>query len=156
MQNRKIYNKFIVCLACSLMMIIAKTTIADSYTYGYPLRVTGEQGDPWALPKTPGSSPGFQQKPTTQGQQYQSRQIEKYDQGSRFITPEILESIKQQQIQTQLMPENKQRQLLPRQPTQNYGYQPLGMGFTNQLYDTPVISPWGSGYDLLYGGRSFP
>ncbi len=193
MLSRIIYNKFTVDLVCCLLMIIATAAIADSYTYQYPPRVTGEQGKLWAFPQIPNNSSRFQQVPTPPGQQYQSRPVEQYNRGTRFVTPEILKSIKQQQIQTQLMPENKQpqlnppgspgyyqnpitqrpqyknrpveknnqgfrfvtpeilqsikqqqtqnqlmpknqQQLKPRQPIQNYGYPPSGMGLTNQSY----------------------
>ena len=225
MQNCKIYKQFTVGLVCGLMMMITTTTtaIAGSPVSQYSLRVIGEQSNPWAFPQTPNSATGFQQIPKSWGQQYQSRQIEKYNRGFRFVTPEILESLKQQQIQTQLMTENNQRPLMPRQSIQNYGYpsgfqqtpktwrpqyqsrqiekynrgfrfvtpeileslkqqqiqtqlmtenkqRPLmprqsiqnygypssGMGFTNPLYDTPAVSPWSSGSDILYGGESSP
>ena len=43
---------------------------------------------------------------------------------------------------------------MPRQSIQNYASPPFGMGFTNPLYDTPAVSPWSSGSDILYGGES--
>jgi len=137
------------------MMIIATTAIADSPVFPYSLQVTGEHGNPWSLPQTPHSASGFQQMSKTRGQQYQGRQIEKYNRRFRFVTPEILESIKQQQIQTQLMPENKQHPLMPRQSLQHYANPSFGTGLTNPLYDTPAASPWSSGSDILYGGESF-
>ena len=222
MQNCKINKQLTVGLACGLMMITT-TAIAGSPVSQYSLRVTDEQSNPWASPQAPNSATGFQQIPKSRGQQYQSRQIEKQNRGFRFVTPEILESLKQQQTQTQLMPENKQRPLMPQQPIQNYGYPPgfhqtpkirrpqyqgrqiekhkrgfrfvtpetleslkqqqiqtqlmtennqrplmprqpvqnygnpsSGMGFTNPLYDTPAVSPWSSGSDILYGGGSSP
>ena len=223
MQNRKIHKQFTVGLACGLMMLITTTVIAGSPLSQYSLRVTGEQSNPWALPQAPSGATGFHYKPKSWGQQNQDRQIEKYNRGFRFVTPEIIESLKQQQIQTQLMTENKQRPLMPRQSIQHYGYpsgfqqtqrtwrpqnqdsqidkynrgfrfvtpeileslkqqqiqtqlmtenkqHPLiprqskqnygapsfGMGFTNPLYDTPAVSPWSSGSDILYGGESSP
>ena len=223
MQNHKIYKQFTVGLACGLIMLITTTVIAGSPLSQYSLRVTGEQSNPWALPQAPSDVTGFEYKPKSWGQQNQDRQIEKYNRGFRFVTPEILESLKQQQIQTQLMTENKQRPLMPRQSIQHYGYpsefqqtpkvwkpqyqdsqidkynrgfrfvtpeileslkqqqiqtqlmrenkqHPLiprqskqnygassfGMGFTNPLYDTPAVSPWSSGSDILYGGESSP
>jgi hypothetical protein len=223
MRNCKIYKQLTVGLACGLMMVITTTAIAGSPVSQYSLRVTDEQSNPWASPHTPNSATGFQQIPKSREQQYQSRQIEKHKRGFRFVTPEILESLKQQQTQTQLMPENKQRPLMPRQsiqnygyppgfqqtpktrrpqyqdrqiekhkrgfrfvtpetleslkqqqiqtqlmtennqrpliprqPVQNYGYPPSGTGFTNPLYDTPAVSPWSSGSDILHGGESSP
>ena len=156
MQNCKIYKQFTVGLASGLMMVITTTAIAGSPVSQYSLLVTGEQSNPWASPHTPNSATGFQQIPKSREQQYQSRQIEKHKRGFRFVTPETLESLKQQQIQTQLMTDNNQRPLMPRQPVQNYAYPSSGMGFTNPLYDTPAASPWSSGSDILHGGESSP
>ena len=155
MQYRKVYKQFSVSLVCGLMMT-ASTAIADRYISQYPPRVTGEQGNPWALPQTPNNASGFHQMPKTREQQYQSRPIEKYNRGFRFVTPEILESLKQQQIQTQLVPGNNQYPLMSRQSMQNTGYPSFGMGCTNPSYDTPAVSPWSSGSDILYSGESLP
>ena len=122
MQNCTIYKQLTAGLVCGLMMLITTTVIAGSPVSQYSLRVTGEQSNPWASPYTPSSATGFQQVPKSWRPQYQSRQIEKYKRGFRFVTPEILESLKQQQIQTQLMPENKQGPLMPRQSSHNYAY----------------------------------
>ena len=125
MQNCKIYKQFTAGLASALMMLITTTAIADGPLLQYSQRVTGERSNPWAFPQSPNSATGFQRIPKSwgqQNQQNQARQIEKYNRGFRFVTPEILKSLKQQQRQTQLMTENKQRPLMSRQPIQNYGY----------------------------------
>lgn len=74
-------------------------------------------------------------------------------QSQRFVSPEFLESLKHQQQQYQVMPENQQyRQPVPGQfmqmqpgsgfPGQSaYGYPSYGMGSASPRYDTPVISP---------------
>ena len=112
------------------------------------------------MPRQPvqnyGYPSGFHQTQMNRSPQYQGRHIEKNNRGYGFVTPEILESLKQQQIQTQLMTENNQRPLMPRQPVQNYVNPSSGMGFTNPLYDTPAVSPWGSGSDILYSGEPSP
>jgi hypothetical protein len=89
-------------------------------------------------------------------------------QTERFVTPEFLESLKQQQQQHQLMPENQPfRQPAPRQymqmqpgsglPGQGaYSSPSYGAGPANPLYDSPAVSPWGDGSDVLYRGESFP
>lgn len=161
MQNCKMYKQFTAGLACGLMMMITTTAIAGNPVSQYSLlRVTGEQSNPWAVPQTPNRATGFQQIPKTRRPQHQSRQIENHKRGFRFVTPEILQSLKQQQTQTQLMTENNQRPFMPRQPVQNYGYPSPGTGFTNPLHrtpaDTPAASPWSSGSDILYGGESSP
>jgi len=156
MQNHKIYKQFTVGLACGLMMLITTTVTAGRPLSQYSLRVIGEQNNPWVLPQAHNSATGFQHMPKSWGQQNQGRQIEQHDRGFRFVTPEILASLKQQQIQSQLMTENKPRPLMPRQSIQNYASPSSGMGFTNPLYDTPAVSPWSSGSDILYGGESSP
>lgn len=90
------------------MMIIATTAIADNYIYQDSLRFEADQSNPWALPITPQR---FQEIPRYWRQQFQDRHIQKYNPGFRFVTPEILESLKQQQTQIQLMPENKEHPL---------------------------------------------
>ncbi len=100
MWHHKIYKQFTVGLSCSLMMIIATTAIADNYISQYSLRLEDEQSNPWALPITPQR---FQEIPRSWGQ--------KYNRGFRFVTQKTLESLKQQQTQTQLMPENKEHPL---------------------------------------------
>ena len=156
MLNSRAYNKFTIGLAYSLMMmIIVSTAIADSPISQYSLRTIGEHSNPWALPQTPNSASGFQQMPNTWGQQYQGSKIEKYNRGYRFVTPEILESLKQQQSQNQMTPEDKQP-LKSQRSIQNYSYPSLGMGYTNPLYGTPTVSPWSTDSNLLNSGDSFP
>lgn len=89
-------------------------------------------------------------------------------QTERFVSPEFLESLKQQQQRYQVMPENQQyRQPEPGRfmqiqpgtgsPGQGvYGYPLYGTGSANPLYDTPAVSPWSGGPDVLYRGESFP
>ena len=222
MQNRNNYKQFTAGLACGLMMITT-TAIAAGPVSQYSPRATGKQSNPWALPQAPNSATGYQRMPKSWGQQnqdsqlekykwgfqfvtpkileslkhqqiqtqlmtgnnqrplpprqsiqnyaypsglqqtqknwrpqYQDRQVEKHKRGFRFVTPEILESLKQQQIQTQQMTENIQHPLLPHQSIQNYDYPSFGTGFKNPLYDTPTASPWSSGPDILYGGKMYP
>ncbi len=87
-------------------------------------------------------------------------------QTDRFVTPEFLESLKQQQHQ--IMPENRRyhrpapRSFMQMQPGSGlpgqraYGYPSYGTGSANPLYDTPAVSPWGDGSDAMYRGESFP
>jgi hypothetical protein len=93
-------------------------------------------------------------------------------QNERFVTPEFLESLKRQQQQHQVMPENRQynqqynqpvpRRFMQMQPGSglpgqgSYKYPSYGTGSANPLYDTPAVSPWGDGSDVLYRGESFP
>ena len=139
------------------MVMFATIVIADSPVSPYSQQLAAVRGNTsiWAVPQTPDNTSSFQQRYQFQGQQYQGRQRQQTNQNFRFVTPEILESLKQQQTQNQLTPENKQP-LKPQQSIQNYNYPALAMGLTNPLYDTPAVSPWSSGSDNLYGGESFP
>ena len=67
---------------------------------------------------------------------------------------EMLEQLEQQQMQMQLMPGDRRDLRRPIPGSSNsympqiYGYPPYGplygMGYTNPLYHTPAVSPWGS------------
>jgi hypothetical protein len=154
-------------------MVISTTVIADSYiSQQYPQyfqqnnsgQSSHRQTNPWLLPQTQEKSPEFQQFPNYQeqqsreNQQSQDRQLEKQNQNFRFVTPEILKSLKQQQTQSQLMPGSEyNQQNKSRRPVRGgYGYSPYGMGYSDPIYDLPAVSPWGSGTDLLYRGQSSP
>jgi hypothetical protein len=188
MQHRIIYNKFTRSRVLTLLVIITTSVMADSnisYSYApqYSLRVAGDQpnpwqpdrgqfdyqqsnprqSNPWALPETTEDTPGFQKLPKYrsqryQGDQYQGNQTGKYGQGFRFVTPQILESLKRQQTQNQMMSGSEQYQRYkPQQPTRRHNdYPSYGMGYTDPLYDAPAASPWGSGPDVLYRGQSLP
>lgn len=181
MQYWTIYNKFIASRfftggMCGLLMIMVTSAIAanvavDSEYSHYPgLRVAG-QSNPWALPQTQQNNfdfrSGFQQQPYDYYQQYRPAH-QWQPQTDRFVTPEFLESLKQQQKQHQLMPENQQyQQPVPRQFMQKqsgaglsgqetYRYPSYDAGSVNPLYDASVVSPWGEGADVLYRGELFP
>ena len=149
-----------------LLMTAATSIFAESdvnrtspYTlvHGY-----GEQANPWAVPQK--QSPRKENHPNTWSapKYYDTpyggeRRGDEPTQG-RFVTPDILQSLKQQQMQTQRAPvENYYRQSKP-QPRrqQQYGLQPYGMSYSQPIYDTPSVSPWASSPDLFYQGQSFP
>lgn len=155
MRNVHIYKPFTIGLACGLMVCITTLVVADSPISPYSLKLVAEKGNPWALPQTPNRDSDFQKKSRSWGKHYHGMQRRQYNQDFRFVTPEILESLKQQQSQYQMTPEDKQP-LKPRRSIQNYSYPSLGMGFTSPLYDTPAVSPWGTDSNLLYSGDSFP
>jgi len=156
MQHRMINNKFSVSLVFSLLATLAATAVA------------GNSGNPWALPPAPEKAPTFQHAPQYGQQQYQGDQTNIQYPGYRFVTPEILNSLKQQQMQTQQVPGNYPHRQYRRQPVQPpqlvseppmqeyYGLPPASMGFATPLYDAPAVSPWGSGPDVIYRGESFP
>ena len=155
MRNIHIYKPFTIGFACGLMVCITTLAVADSPISPYSLQLTAERGNPWAWPQTPKNDSDFQKKPKSWGPHYPGMQRQQYNQDFRFVTPEILESLKQQQSQNQMTPENKQP-YKPQRSTRNYSYPSLGMGYTNPLYDTPTVSPWSTDSNLLYSGDSFP
>ena len=152
-------------------MIISLTATADSNNYQYSVPLTGGQSNPWAVPQVAENPPRFQQAPRYQNQQNQQYQGRSYQnktyQADRFVTPEFLEALKQQQTQMQMMPDNGQiPQYAPEQwklqkpgsnlPESNfpgpgsYTYPSYGMDYMDPLYDTPAVtpwSPWGIGVD---------
>ncbi|MFV2003778.1 MAG: hypothetical protein ACC650_01180 [Gammaproteobacteria bacterium] len=149
--------------------------------------------NPWSLPQQQPGPPESQPRLKYYGQpapvnpaggRYQEGQGQMgRGQTGRFVTPEILESLKQQQKQYQVMPENQryrqpaERQYMPTMPVPGipgaglpgsglsgpglpgqwgYGYPLYGTGSTGPLYDVPAVSPWGNDADILYRGESFP
>ena len=165
--NKFIASRFFTGGMCGLLMIMVTSAIAanvavDSKYSQYPgLRVAG-QSNPWALPQTQQNNfdfrSGFQQQPYDYYQQYRPAH-QWQPQAERFVTPEFLESLKQQQKQHQLIPENQQyHQPVPRQFMQKqrgaglpgqgiYSYPSYDAGSANPLYDAPAVSPWGNGTD---------
>ncbi len=187
MQYRIIYNNSISGCVFAVLMIIAATAIADGGAYQQapqylpPAMVNQydsnryddrqpfrSQVNPWQLPQEPVGTPGFGRLPKYQSQPYQGDQQvgqyqNKHHQTGRFVTPEILESLKRQQMRTQMAPGRMQEyRQVPPQPMMyqsspgGYGTPSYGMGYPNPLYDAPAVSPWGSGPNLLYRGQSFP
>ena len=183
MQYRVTYNKFTVHLVLSLFVTITMSAHAENSRYqplpDYSLPLAGGQSNPWALPQEPEHTQGFQRSPRDRERQYQGGRAEtpRY-RGYRFVTPEILESLKRQQMQTQQVPSDFPNQhysaprtmppqymppqymppqYMPGRPGQGYyDYPSGGMGSSNPLFDVPSVSPWGSGPDVLYRGESFP
>ena len=191
MQRRLIYKIVTRSLMSGLLManvVMADVVTSDSDTEKSLLkqspRLLAGQWNPWVLPAAPEETTGFQcpadwQSGQTQGKsmgtqgQDQPPEFQKSLSG-RFVTPGILESLKQQQIQTQMTPSyGSYRQLRPRQPMSQqpmpqqpvtrlpgksyyYGEPSYGMGSVNPLYDAPAVSPWGGGPDVIYRGQSFP
>lgn len=176
MQYRIIFNKFTGSWVFSSLMVIATTGSADSYlSQQYPQypqysqpnyggQPGSRQTNPWLLPQTQEKSRDYQTFPSYQGQQPHERQspqesqADKQKQNFRFVTPEILESLKQQQTRSQLMPGSEyHQQNMSRRPARGgYGYSPYGQGYTDPIYGLPGVSPWGIGADVLYRGQSNP
>jgi hypothetical protein len=165
-----INNKFTMSLMYSLLATVAVSAMAGSNTgqplSPYSLLLAGSSSNPWALPPAPEKAPNFQRSPQYGNQPYQEDQTDIQYPGFRFVTPEILESLKQQQMQTQQVQRgypyrqyNAQQsppQLMSEPPQGYYGFPSPAAGFANPLYDTPAVSPWGNGPDVMYRGQSFP
>ncbi len=203
MQRRIINNKVTTNLIFGLLVALTSAAFADgSIRQGqtYPILLAGNQTNPWALPPEPEEQqPKFRQRLWERYGQYQDDQKTSTDEvrsddvrpnsarlnevrpgtGSRFVTPETLESIKQQQMRQQgvqmysqdprLPGANYNHRVVPLQRmselplpdyygnTPRYGSYPRSsMGYTNPLYDVPAVSPWGNGADMLYRGEEFP
>jgi len=165
MQYRIIYKTVALSWVFSLFMMITLTAIADSNHSRYSSQLIDVEYNPWAIPPAPENSSGFQQALKYQNQQYQGGSINRQDQarssqfrryrgGARFVTPGFLESLKRQQSQHQMMPENWRdfqlapRQLMPQQPgsslpgSGSFGYPSYGTDYLDPLYDTPAVTPW--------------
>lgn len=189
MQYRVINNKFFTSRfftggMCGLLMIMVSPVSADAGNSRYSAQEVAEKSNPWALPEKQDNRPVYQQ-PYEYGQQDQrvpkngvGQQGQRGDsdqqyrsshqwqpQRDRFVSPSFLESLKKQQQQYQVMPENRQQPQGQRNPWRSgsslpgqgtYGYQSYGSGTVNPLYDSPAVSPWGDGADVLYRGESFP
>ena len=172
MQQGIIYKIVMGCWMLSLATLFSAVSAA-------------ERSNPWALPQVV-TEPLDGELPQKMSSKAQNRW--------RFVTPEVLGSLKQQQIQMQLMPgrivpdqgkaqpvnscsvqpEQSLRQhpwmpafgVAPQGLTPqgfNMGRQtimpsgaPYGMNTNNPVYDSPAVSPWGNGADVLYRGESLP
>jgi hypothetical protein len=204
MQRGVINNRVAINLVSGLLLTVASSAFADDgiwQSQPYSVQLAGDASNPWALPPEPELQlqPKFRSRPQDRYYQYQDDQKTGHDEvkpdyvrpsqvkpgritpgmGSRFVTPEILESIKQQQMKQQEVPvyspysrspgANYSHRIVPQQlmseppssdyygNTQSYDLSPQsGMGYANPLYDVPAVSPWGNGADLLYRGEEFP
>ena len=187
MQQKIIYKSIIGCWMLSLFASVS-TAVAVEYS------------NPWALPQAP-MDKDWRQTDERHDKKQSSPSPAKQSKVWRFVTPEILDSLKQQQMQMQLMPGQivpeqhrvepsgscpvvpKKPTLLPqfvprsglmpqssyfsgqptmpsRLPAQMPSVAPsdmhFGMNNTNPMFDSPAVSPWGRGADVLYRGESFP
>jgi len=142
-----------------------------------------ERSNPWALPQAAMERGAQLNDEQSQGAVPKAQKL------WRFVTPEALNSLKQQQIQMQLMPGHtdlnqsgaapanscsvqpepslRQHPWMPRfgvaPQGSNMGGQTVlpsgmlyGMSANNPVYDSPAVSPWGNGADVLYRGESLP
>lgn len=159
MQYRITYKIITGCWVCSSLMLIASTVMADSNVMPtHSIQLLAEQTNPWLLPEKQEDMPDFKKFPNYHNQKNQESSKNRQGQGARFVTPDIIESLEQQQKKHQLMQDNSQYQQRKKSQSgqEYYGYPPGGMNYLNPVYDTPAVSPWGSGLDTLYRGNSFP
>lgn len=162
MQHRLIYKKFAISGLISLLMLFFSTAIADSNHYGYSLLLAGG-GNPWAIPEAKDDFSDYQQSPMYENQQpqrepetslnqRQTSQPRMY-QGNRFVTDEFLKSLKQQQSQFQVMPDQRRYPKHAQRPKPNtslsnpgtYDYPSYGTGYVEPLVDTMSdvpVTPW--------------
>lgn len=171
--------------------ILTQNVFASQLSHQYSIHLVADQTNPWALPQTSEEFLEPQHRTKFRGQaKSPPKQPDTYQfnsgQMGRFVTPEYLESLKQQQMQMQMTPHliprgrqyNQQmrrrspstqaapqrirpQQTWPLLPDQGaYGTPTYDMGNVNPLYydmhDVPAVSPWSSGSDLIYRGGSVP
>ena len=154
-----------VVVPAAMILSFTMPVYADSH-FGRSAENAAERYDdnPWAVPQSSENPLDFQRLPKYRSQQYRPESTDRYGRANRFVTPEILESIKRQQTQSQMMYGNPYygRPYNPQPAPQpyggyNYNSAPLpGGNYPVPLYDVPPVSPWGSSPDLLYRGQSFP
>lgn len=177
MQYRLLNKKFITGRSFtggmfSLLMIMIAPVKASDDSSLYSVQNVAENSNPWALPEQRENQPGYQQPYEDVGQVERDHSRGQYQpshqwqpQRDRFVTPSFLESLKKQQQQYQVMPENRQYQHDGYNPWRSgsslpgqggYGFPSYGSGSVNPLYDAPAVSPWGDGAGVLYRGQSFP
>jgi len=175
MKHRLNFSRVTGVLVVSSLMVISPTVAADGY-YSQQYPQDSQQGsnrqpehrrvNPWQLPLKKEKDAEFRVHPDNQAPQYNEsqqpqnnqqldQQLDQQKQGFRFVTPEILESLKQQQSEYQKMPGNKKnpQYRLPQPWQGGYGYSPYGTGYPDPLLGTPGFSPWGGVYPWApYGG----
>ena len=157
------HNKTVVPVF-ALFWVISTSVFADdganaSSTVAIEM-IVADSSNPWALPQRDSSDEAHNEPEVPMYQQ----QFERKNHG--FVTQQELDQLEQQQMQMQLMPGDHRDLRRPIPGSSNsympqiYGYplyDPLyGMGYTNPLYHTPAVSPWGSEPGLLYEGQSLP
>lgn len=175
MQHRVTYNNFSLRWVLSLLMMVTVSAVAESNDLASSTMLVAEQTNPWTIPQAPaqapaqtyGNQPAYQALPkyynqAVQQHQYQPRQYSRQQNkiwrnpGDRFVSPEILESLKQQQKQYQLMPEYQQPVNNRRQPrSQQFMQMPPASGPSGQgAYGYPSYGAgsYGTG---SYGAGSY-
>jgi hypothetical protein len=177
---RIINNKLAASCVFTLLLVITTAVPADS---GYSSQLpqyssqvaagSSYSRNRWAPPEKPEATvgfmrfPGYSQKPYQQRNKDIDRQYkDKSFTGGRFVTPQILERLKQQQTRNQQVPRyQRNERYLPSSPTSESNksliqgtddYPSCDVGNVNSLYDISTVSPWGSGPDVIYRGESFP
>jgi len=152
-----------IALQSSMVMFIfiSGLTSAANLDYQQQYNMTlaeGESGhyNPWILPPAQPEKQDETRWPERYHQQPESPALQ--IQQPRFVTPEILQSLKQQQTQTQQVRPQQQgthRRFTPNQ-RQQYGVPSYDMGYSPEVYDVPMVSPWAESPDTFYQGRSLP
>ena len=156
------HNKTVVPVF-ALFLVMSTPVYADESANASStasIELVADKSNPWALPQRQQSAETMNEPQVPMYQQ----QFERKNHG--FVTQQELERLEQQQMQMQLMP-GDQRDLRRPIPGSNNSYMPqiygyptydplYGMGYTNPLYHTPAVSPWGSEPGMLYEGQSLP
>lgn len=111
--NNKVVQKPMLNLLLMMMVtsVYSEVSVAKGNSQQLPHHALqlASGSNPWALPQQPENVPGFAPSPRYPNNQ-QNNQLNMQYPGFRFVTPEILESLKQQQMQTQKVPDDRQWQ----------------------------------------------
>lgn len=176
MQYGITYNNFARLLMFGLLVSFVNTAAAERYTsQGFPNTPpqSVQKSNPWAFEEqSSGSSSAAPNDSAANNQMPAPKKM------WRYVTPEILESLKQQQTQLQNVPEqnkygrfnanrdNRRPPSLKSRPMwqplspnimqqQMLPASPYGMNRSNPMYEVPTVSPWSNEPDGMYRGELF-
>jgi len=168
MRVRIIKSKTVV-VGCMLSLLLASSVpvIADTgagqMSSHLLAQYLGKSPNPWAVEERTEPPVDAQRLFRYQDSPQDNYQTYSRVQRDRFVTPEILQSLKQQQSHYQLAPSmGSSRQMMHVRPRQRQYIMPsyttpsYGMNYSAPIYDAPAVSPWANSPDMIYQGQSFP
>lgn len=182
MQYGITYNKLTRFLMFSLLVSFVSTATAEHYTsQGFPKHSpskSAQKANPWALEEQGSDLEHGSLNKASPNTAAAKNQMPAPKKMWRYVTPEILESLKQQQTQLQHVPgqnkygrynANRSNRRQPSQKPQPM-WQPLSPNIIQQrrlpvspyemnpadpMYKAPTVSPWSHEPDGMYRGESF-
>ena len=171
-------NKVAINLMIGLSSLVSLPIVANNSSQSFQPYSKQLAGNPWTIPAAPDKQPGFDSpvQKTPAQDRYSPLDSSGFYSGAafpessdRYVTPEIIESLKQSPEQPQTLPQamsntnyrmrRQQYNTTPLLPDYNGG-QGMGSmpqrGMSNSLYDVPTVSPWSNAPDVLYRGEDMP